>query len=150
MSYDPPQEPPQPPPDPGSGGQASPPKKKKKRSGSEKRQFDQVLRVRCKKSDAAIIKENAAAARLRVSGFLRMLGTGFQRPKERRPKLPELLPFKQAYSGLGVPCSNIAQLLRLANRGEYPDIEEVRQSHTKLNAAADALLAFIQSYSGDC
>lgn len=148
MSYAPPQEPPQPPPDPGSGQAQLP--KKKKRSGSEKRQLDAVLRVRCKKSDAAIIKENAAAVRLRVSGFLRMLGTGFQRPKERRPKLPELLPFKQAYSGLGVPCSNAAQLLRLANRGEYPDIEEVRDTHTKLNAAADALLAFIQSYSGDC
>ncbi len=149
MSYDPPHETPQPPPDPGSGP-APLPKKKRKSSGSEKRQRDEIIPVRCKPPEAAIIRKNAAAIRLKPSGFLRFVGTGFQRPKERRPKLPELAPFRQAYSGLGVPCSNIAQLLRLANCGEYPDIEEVRQSHTKLNAAADALLAFIESYSGDC
>jgi hypothetical protein len=147
MSYDPPPMPPQPPPDPRTGAASQP--KKRRRSGSEKRQRDEVLRVRCKKAEAAIIRENAAAVRLKPCGFLRFLGTGFQRPNERRPRLPELAPFQQTYGKLAIACSNAAQLLRLANRGEYPDIEEVRETHTKLNALADELLALIQGYSGD-
>ena len=148
MSYDPPHEPPPSPVLPsGDGGPL--PKKKRKRSGSEKRQRDEMIRVRCKKTEAAIIKQNAAAVQLKACGFLRMLGTGFQRPNERRPRLPELLPFTQLAGKLGIACSNAAQLLRLANRGEYPDIAEVRETHTKLNRLADELAAFIRGYAGD-
>jgi hypothetical protein len=96
-----------------------------------------------------MIRANAASARLRACGFLRMLGTGQQRPNERRPRLPELLPFTQALGKLGIHCSNSHQLLKLANRGEYPDIDEVRETHKKLNMIADELLAILRGYSGD-
>lgn len=78
-----------------------------------------------------------------------MLGTGHQRPNERRPSLPELVPFREVYSKLAIACSNAAQFLRLANRGDYPDTEDVRETHKKLNALADELLAVIRGYSGD-
>lgn len=149
MNYDPPHMPPAPP-SPASGeGYSEPPPKKKKRSGSEKRQRDAIIPVRCKPEEAAAIRDNAAAARQKPSGFLRSLGTGQQRPNERRPSLPELAPFRETYGKLAIACSNAAQLLRLANRGEYPDIPEVRDTHTKLNAAADQLLALMRGYSGD-
>jgi hypothetical protein len=150
MSYEP-RDPPQGQPSPGtSPGDSAAPKKQRKRSGSEKRQRDEIIPVRCKSEEAAIIRENAKAAHQKPCGFLRSLGTGFKRPDERRPKLPELIPFRQIYGKLGIECSNAAQLLRLANRGEYPDIAEVRDTHTKLNAIADELLAFMRGYSGDC
>jgi hypothetical protein len=128
-------------------GAASPPKKS--RSGSEKRQRSGLIPVRCNALEAEMIRANAAAVRLRPSGFLRMLGTGRQRPNERRPSLPELAPFQKAYGKLAIACSNVHQLLRLANRGEYPDIEEVRDTHRELNRVADELLAVIRGYSGD-
>jgi hypothetical protein len=149
MSDHPRQEPPIPPP-PGSEARtraASPPKSK--RSGSEKRQRDEIIPVRCNAPEAAMIRANAAAVRLRPCGFLRMLGTGRPRPNERRPPLPELAPFQKAYGKLAIACSNVHQLLRLANRGEYPEIEEVRETHRKLNQVADELLAVIRGYSGD-
>jgi hypothetical protein len=123
---------------------------KNKRSGSEKRQRDKLIPVRCSAPEAEMIRANAAAVRLRPSGFLRMLGTGRTRPNERRPALPELAPFQKAYGKLAIACSNVHQLLRLANRGEYPDIEEVRETHRELNQVADELLAVIRGYSGDC
>ncbi len=138
-------------PSPGaSPGDSAAAPKKHRRSGSEKRQRDEIIPVRCKEPEAALIRENAAAAHLKPCGFLRMLGTGFQRPNEQRPRLPELAPFRAVYGKLAIACSNVAQLLRLANRGEYPDISEVRETHAKLNAAADELLALLRGYSGDC
>ena len=149
MNYDPPHMPPEPPSSasPGEGPAAPPPKKK--RSGSEKRQRDQIIPVRCKAPEAAIIRANAEAARQKPCGFLRSLGTGCQRPDERRPRLPELAPFREVYGKLSIACSNAAQLLRLANRGEYPDIPEVRETHQKINRACDELLALMRGYSGD-
>jgi hypothetical protein len=127
-----------------------PPKKQKKRSGSETRQRERVISVRVYESEGAIIEDNAAAVALTPCGFLRSLGTGQQRPAERRPRLPELVPFREVYGKLAIARSNAAQLLRLANRGDYPDIEEVRQTHKKLNMLADELTALLRGYSGDC
>jgi hypothetical protein len=140
--------PPSPGQQPGKGTPASPPKKGA-RSGSERRQRDEIIAVRCNPPEAALIRANAAAAHLRASGFLRVLGTGRTRSKERRPALPEIAPFREAYGKLAIACSNAHQLLKLANRGEYPDIPEVRETHTKLNRLADELLALIRGYSGD-
>jgi hypothetical protein len=124
--------------------------KKKTRSGSEQRQRDEIIPVRCKKPEAVAIRANAKAARQKPSGFLRALGTGWQRPDERRPKLPELAPFREAYGKLAIALSNAAQLLKLANRGQYPDIPEVRETHQKINRLCDELIALMRGYAGDC
>src|SRR5579863_1601726 len=90
----------------------------RKRRGSEKRQREKIISVRCKDSEAALIEANAAAVDLCASAFLRTLGTGRPRSQERRRRLPELLPFTQAMGRLGIYASNAHQLLKLANRGE--------------------------------
>lgn len=140
-----------PPPSPshaGEGAAVSPPRKK--RSGSETRQRDEIIPVRCKAAEAELIRANAAAVALTACAFLRSLGTGQQRPTERRPRLPELAPFRATYGKLAIACSNAAQLLKLANRGEYPDIPEVRETHKKMNMLVDELTALLRGYSGDC
>jgi hypothetical protein len=131
-----------------SDRQSQPPPKKK-RSGSETRQRGKIISVRCYDHEVVKIEANAAAVDLCCSSFLRVLGTGERRSHERRRRLPELLPFTQAFGKLGIHCSNAYQLLKLANRGEYPDIAEVRETHKKLNMIADELLAIIRGYSGD-
>lgn len=149
MSYDPRHEPQPASPGSGPGEGAAPPPDKKHRSGSGKRQRQKIISVRVYDNERLMIEANAAAVDLCASAFLRLLGTGRQRPHERRRPLPELKPFTQAMGRLGIHTSNAYQLLRLANRGEYPDLEEVRETHRKLNMAADELLAVIRGYSGD-
>lgn len=146
LSYEP-QGQPSPGSNPGAG--ATPPRPNKTRHGSEKRQRERIIGVRCKEREAAIIEANAAAVDLCASAFLRTLGTGQQRSHERRRPLPELKPFVQAFGKLGIHTSNAHQLLKLANRGEIPDVQELRETHRKLNMAADELLAVIRGYSGD-
>jgi mobilization protein NikA len=132
---------------PGEAGPIPPPKRN--RRGSERRQRDRIIGVRCRQPEAAIIEANASAVDLCPSAFLRSLGTGRQRSHERRRPLPELQPFTRALGKLGIHTSNAHQLLKLANRGEIPDVEELRETHQKLNTAADELLAIIRDYSGD-
>jgi hypothetical protein len=142
-------EPPPPPPDPGNG-QAKPPKKKRKRSGSETRRRERVISVRVYDKEGAIIDANADAVQLKPSGFLRFLGTGFQRPHERRPRLPELLPYKQGYTKINIAAKSICeQFLRAMNCGELVDIPELRSAAAKLDACAAEMMAIIRDYSGE-
>jgi hypothetical protein len=119
----------------------------KKRHGSEKRQREKVISVRCKESEAALIDANAAAVDLCASAFLRTLGTGQARRQERRRPLPELLPFTQAMGRLGIYASNAYQLLRLANRGEVVAADELREAAENLRQATDELRQIIREYS---
>ena len=70
-----------------------------------------------------------------------MVGSGSRRPRER---MPELKPFSQAMGRLGIYMSNAYQLLRLANRGEIPEVEELREAATKIDMVADELLKIIR------
>jgi hypothetical protein len=148
MSANPRREPPsQPSPgsfDPGEGLAAPP---KKKRRGSEKRQREKLIGIRCKDSEAELIEANAAAVGLCASAFLRMLGTGQPRRQERRRPLPELLPFTQAMGRLGIYASNAYQLLKLANRGEIVSADELRETAENLRQATDELRKIIREYS---
>jgi hypothetical protein len=132
---------------PGKGAAASPPKKS--RSGSEKRQRAVINKFRSTAAESAEIRANAKAAGLTFGSYIRALGCDHPTTRAIRAPLPELAPFRAAYGKLAIACSNAHQLLRLANRGEYPDIEEVRETHRKLNTAADELLAVLRGYSGD-
>jgi hypothetical protein len=149
MSYDTRHEPPVPP-SPGfdpANGAAPPPKKK--RSGSEKRRRGMMNKFRSTLEERAEMNANAAAVGLTFGAFMRALGCARPTTRVIRRRLPELLPFSQAFGKLGIHCSNAHQLLKLANRGEYPDMEEVRETHKKLNMIADEVLAIIRGYSGD-
>jgi hypothetical protein len=139
------------PPSPGSrlgeGIAARPPKKT--RSGSEKRKRYRQNLFRSTVEERAEMEANAAAAGLTFGAFMRSLGCVNPTTRASRRRLPELLPFTQAMGRLGIYCSNAYQLLKLARCGGFPDIEEVREAHQKLNMAADELLVAIRGYSGD-
>ena len=138
-------------PSPGSspGNSAAPPKKRRKRSGSETRQRGVMNKFRSTNEERAEMRANAKAVRLTFGSFMRSLGCANPTTRAVRPRLPELAPFREVYGKLAIACSNAAQLLKLANRGEYPNVEEVRQTHKKLNTLADEMLAIIRGYSGD-
>jgi hypothetical protein len=106
-------------------------------------------KFRSTREERAEMNANAAAVGLTFGAFMRSLGCAVPTTRVIRPRLPELLPFTQAFGKLGIHCSNAYQLLRLANCGEYPDIEEVRETHKKLNMIADEVLAILRGYSGD-
>jgi len=128
-------------------GEAPPSPPKKKRRGSEKRQRENPIGVRCKDSERALIEANAAAVGLCASAFLRMLGTGQPRRQERRRRLPELLPFTQAMGRLGIYASNAYQLLKIANRGEIVCADELREAADNLRRATEELRQIIREYS---
>lgn len=133
-----------------SDRQSQPLKKKNRRSGSETRQRGVMNKFRSTPQERAEMRANAKAVRLTFGSFMRSLGCASPTTRAMHPRLPELVPFREVYGKLAIACSNAAQLLRLANRGEYPDIEEVRETHTKLNVLADELTALLRGYSGDC
>jgi hypothetical protein len=132
---------------PGEGMAGRPPKRT--RSGSEKRKRYRQNIFRSTVVERAEMEANAAAAGLTFGAFMRSLGCAKPTTRASRPRLPELLPFTQAMGRLGIYCSNAYQLLKLVRYGGFPDVEEIRETHKKLNMAADELLAVIRGYSGD-
>jgi hypothetical protein len=100
-----------------SDEQSQPPQKKR-RSGSEKRQRVRPISVRVNDDERAKIEANAAAADLCPSAYLRVAGTGAQRPHERRRPTPDMILLAQAMAQVGRIGGNLAQFLKLANRGE--------------------------------
>jgi hypothetical protein len=97
----------------------------KKRRGSETRRRQKIISVRCYEEEAAQIDANATAAGFRASGFLRILGTGEQRPHERRRPLPSEVELARLRGEAGHVGGNLAQLLRRANRGEMIPPEDL-------------------------
>ena len=94
------------------------PPQKKKRSGSATRQREKVISVRVYESERAKIEANAAAVDLCPSAYLRVAGTGDQRPREHRRPTPDMTLLAQAMAQVGRIGGNLAQLLKLANRGD--------------------------------
>jgi hypothetical protein len=121
----------------------SQPLRKKRRSGSSKRRRERVISVRCHEHEAALIEANAAAVDLSPSAFLRAAGTGHQRPRERRPPLADAVLLTQNMAYVGRIGGNLAQLLKLANRGEFvaPDdlAPAVREARAFIANAQKAL-----------
>jgi hypothetical protein len=99
-----------------------------KRKSSERRRRQKIISVRCYEEEATQIAANAAAAGFRASGFLRILGTGEQRPHERRRPLPGEAELARLRGEAGHVGGNLAQLLRRANRGEMVQPEELAEA----------------------
>ena len=118
-----------------SDTQSSTPQKKK-RSGSEKRQRVKPISVRVNDDERAQIEANAAAADLCPSAYLRVAGTGKKRPHERRRPTPDMTLLAQAMAQVGRIGGNLAQFLKLANRGEIIAAND-------LDAAVEEARAFI-------
>lgn len=117
---------------------------RKKRSGSEKRQRDCIVKFRAKPEERAEMKANAAAAGLSLGSFLRSYAVSNPRTRSVRsslaPAVAELAHFKGQIGRIG---GNLHQLLKLANRGEFIDpdqlVEAVRDVRQLLAAATEIL-----------
>jgi len=99
-----------------------------KRSGSESRQRHPRVYSRVSDAERARIEMDAAACGLSVGAYLRSLA--LDKPETRavrRPLADEIL-LAQIKAQAGRIGGNLAQLLRLANRGEIPDIEELQEA----------------------
>ena len=116
--------------------QPNKPPQKKRRSGSAKRQRESLIGVRVRDDERAKIEANAAAADLCPSAYLRVAGTGVQRPHERRRPTPDMTLLAQAMAQVGRIGGNLAQFLKLANRGEIIAAND-------LDAAVQEARAFI-------
>jgi len=114
----------------------SQPPQKKRRSGSAKRQKQSIIGVRVRDDERAKIEANAAAADLCPSAYLRVAGTGAPRAHERRRPTPDMTLLAQAMAQVGRIGGNLAQLLKLANRGEIVAAND-------LDDAVDEARAFI-------
>jgi len=116
---------------------------KKKRSGSETRQRDDVISVRVKPGERLKIEANAAAADLCASSFLRVLGTGAQRPRERRRPSPDMREVAKLLGECGRIGGNVHQITKRANLGEIPRSAEMdaagREARALFAAAFKAL-----------
>jgi hypothetical protein len=112
----------------------SQPLKKKKRSGSAKRQRESIIGVRVHDDERAKIEANAEAVDLSASAFLRALGTGEQRPHERRTPPPNAELLSQNVAFVGRVGGNLAQLLKLANRGDFVAPSDLAPAVTEARA----------------
>jgi hypothetical protein len=102
---------------------------RKKRSGSEKRQRDCMVKFRAKPEERAEMKANAAAAGLSLGSFLRTYAVSVPRTRTVRsnlaPAVAELAHLKGQIGRIG---GNLHQLLRLANRGDFVDPDELAEA----------------------
>jgi hypothetical protein len=101
---------------------------KTKRSGSESRQRNCIVKFRAKRDEREEMQANAAAAGLTLGSFLRSLALDSPRTRPVRklaPAVAELAHFKGQIGRIG---GNIHQLLRQANRGEIPDVDELHEA----------------------
>jgi hypothetical protein len=118
--------------------------RRKARSGSAKRDRDCVVKFRARKDERAEMQANAASVGLSLGSFLRSLAVAHPRTRSVKRPLPELKPFVQAMGRLGIYASNAHQLLKLANRGELVQVDELAEASKKLDEAADELLKVIR------
>jgi hypothetical protein len=121
--------------------------KKKKRSGSSKRQRDCVIKFRAKPDERAEIKARAEAAGLTVGSFIRSRTLTNPRTRAVHTLAPAVAEFRQFKGLLGRVGGNLAQFLRLANRGEIvppdelaPAVQEARDLIAGMDAALEGKL----------
>ncbi len=81
---------------------------------------DEELRAR--------IDRDAAAHGLKVGSYMRMLAGGSERTRAVRNPLPDERLLLQLKGQVGRIGGNLHQLLRLANRGEIPPVEELEEA----------------------
>jgi len=99
------------------------------RRGTEKRQRQRVVAVRCTDAELAAIAERAARAGMTVGAFMRHQATGTTGPRAlRRPQVDRAL-LAQVLAALGRYGSNMNQLAHQANSGEIPAWPEIAAMH---------------------
>ena len=94
-------------------------------SGSETRQRSPRVYSRVNEAERAKIEMDAAAHGLSVGGYLRWLA--IDRPQTRAVRRPaaDIVMLAKLKGEAGRTGGNLAQLLKLANRGEMVSVDEV-------------------------
>jgi hypothetical protein len=92
--------------------------KAKKRSGSEKRERSPRIYARVSDAELAEIETDAAAQGLSVGGYLRWLALDHPQTRPTRRPFPAEVLLRQLKAEAGRVDGNLAQFLKLANRGE--------------------------------
>ena len=115
---------------------------RQRRSGSERRKMQPRISFRVDADGRAKIDRDAAAAGVSVGSYLRQLACSQSSLRVRRRPLPSERLLAQLKGEAGRVDGNLAQFLRLANRGEVvcPDeladsIRAVRDFYTEARAA---------------
>jgi hypothetical protein len=114
--------------------------RKVSRRGSEKRQRERIISVRVKEHERLKIEANAAAVDLCASSFLRVLGTGQQRPSERRRPNPDLRQVSKLLAEFGRVGGNVHQLVKEMNFGGIPRAAELEAAGREVRALVAAAI----------
>jgi hypothetical protein len=117
--------------------------RKAKRSGSETRKRHPRVYSRVSDAERAQIEMDAAGLGLSISAYLRWLA--IERPQTRavRRPLADVVLLAQLKGQCGRIGGNIHQLLRMANRGEIPWVDELAEAAKEVRdflTAANAAL----------
>lgn len=119
------------------------PKKERTRSGSENRQRHPRVYARVSETERAKIESYAAAHGMSVGAYLRWLAIDHPETRAVRHPLADVQLLAQIKGQVGRLGGNLHQLLRLANRGDMPWVEEVavaaKEVSDFLAAAREAL-----------
>jgi hypothetical protein len=110
-------------------------KPKAKRSGTEKRERQPRVYARVSDAEFSKIEMDAAAQGLSVGGYLRWLAIDRPQTRPTRRPLAEEVLLRQLKGEAGRVDGNLAQFLKLANRGEAVPMDAIAH-------AADAVRDF--------
>jgi mobilization protein NikA len=112
------------------------------RHGSEVRRRQPRIIIRVTPDERAEIKANAAGAGLSVGSYLRALAIAHPRTRPCRRPLGDAVLLTRVMGQVGRIGGNIHQLVRLANRGEIPESDELKAAGREVCAfMADAVKA---------
>ena len=126
-----------------SDRQGQPPKKSK-RSGSEKRKRQPRIIFRVSEEERAEMKASAAAAGLSVGSFIRSRTVAAPHTRVVRSLAPTVAEFRQYKGEIGKIGGNLAQFLRLANRGEIVPPDDLAPAVDEVRALIAALAATLE------
>jgi hypothetical protein len=110
-------------------------KPKAKRSGSEKRERQPRVYSRVSDAELTKIEMDAAAQGLSVGSYLRWLAIDNPQTRPTRRPFPAEVLLRQLKAEAGRVDGNLAQFLKLANRGEAVPVDAIAH-------AADAVRDF--------
>jgi len=123
---------------------ANVPPRKKRHSGSETRQRDCIIKFRAKPEERAEMQAHADAAGLSLSSFIRGATMITQRTRPVRRPSPDTKLVAQLMAQVGRIGGNLAQFLKIANRGEiildaYELDDAIREARAFIALARRAL-----------
>ena len=110
-------------------------------SGSEKRQRQNMIRIRLNDTEQAEIISRADKAGLSVAGYVR--STVLETAPPRQSRRPSVNHKELAFilAQLGKLGSNVNQMARVANMGGWPGSQRINEAQADIHDMRDHLLA---------